>query len=256
MDRTRVYFEDDGGSGSPVVLLNGLGDPIAASRRWGVSKALAPNHRLVYVDHRGHGGSDKPHDPAAYTTSLRVADVVAVLDQLNLEHANLIGVSWGARLLFGFGELAPERALSLTMGGQTPYAMNPQSRGVRMVTEAFATGRSMVDFIEALGGFGEMDAETRALTLSNDFKALAAAWRCAMDEGGVAPNLSNWDVRCLIYTGTEDADFFEDARRAASEIRGARFLALQGLNHLQAHENVDDVLPHIKALIEGSWPAS
>lgn len=252
VDGVQIYFEDDGGSGAPVVILNGLGDPIAASRRWGVSTALAPRHRCIFVDHRGHGGSDKPHDAAAYTTPLRVADVVAVLDELGIERAHLIGISWGARLLFGVGEHAPGRVLSLTMGGQAPYAMNPESRGVRMVTEAFAAGRSMADFVEALGGLGEVDEEVRTHTLSNDFEALAAAWRSAMDEGGVVSNLTKWDVRCLIYAGTEDTDFFEDARRAASEIPGAHFLSLEGLSHLQAHENVDAVLPHIKALIDNA----
>jgi pimeloyl-ACP methyl ester carboxylesterase len=252
VDGCKVYFEDDGGDGSPVVILNGLGDPIAASRRWGVSQALAVSHRLIYVDHRGHGGSDKPHQVTSYAMPLRVADVVAVLDEMGIEHAHFIGASWGARLLFGLGDRAPERVLSLTMGGQSPYAMNPDSRGVRMVTQAFARGRRKRDFVEALGGFGDIDEETRRWTLDNDFKALAAAWNAAMAEGDVAPGLAGWRIPCLIYAGTRDRDFYEPARRAASEIPGATFVALEGLSHLEAHENVDDVLPHIKALIDGA----
>ena len=181
-DGTRVYFEDDGGEGSPVIFLNGLGDPIAASRRWGVSGALAANHRLVFVDHRGHGRSDKPHDPAAYATRLRVADLLAVLDELRIERSHFIGASWGARLLFGLGEQAPERVLSLTMGGQSPYAMDYNSPGVRVVTDAFVKGLSMADFVTALGGFGDLDADVRAEALANDFEALSAAWRAAMEE--------------------------------------------------------------------------
>jgi pimeloyl-ACP methyl ester carboxylesterase len=249
VDGCRVYFEDDGGDGSPIVILNGLGDPVAASRAWGVTAKLAADHRLIFVDHRGHGASGKPHESSAYTTALRVADVVAVLDELAIDRAHFIGLSWGARLLFGVGEHAPERVLSLTMGGQTPYAMDPTSHGIAMVTQAFASGHGMNDFIEALGGFGNLDEDARRWTVENDFEALAAAWNQAMVEGDLSGDLARWTVPCLIYAGTEDADFFADAQRAASAIPGARFLALQGLDHITAHASVDEVLPHIKALI-------
>jgi pimeloyl-ACP methyl ester carboxylesterase len=251
LDGLRVYYEDDGGSGPPVVLLNGLGDPIAASRAWGVAGALSADHRLVFVDHRGHGGSDKPHDVTAYSTPLRVADVVGVLDDLGIGRAHFIGISWGARLLFGVGEHAPERVLSLTMGGQTPFAMSMEKPGVRRVSEAFAEGRSMQDFVDVMGGFGDIEDWVREDTLANDFEALAAAWWAAMEEGDIVGDLRVWRIPCLIYAGTRDGDFFDDARRAAAEIPNARFLALDGQSHLEAHANVDDVLPHIKALIAG-----
>lgn len=249
IDGTRVYFEDDGGDGPPVVFLNGLGDPLAASRRWGLSQALAPDHRLVFIDHRGHGLSDKPHEPSAYATPLRVADLLAVLDLLAVRRAHFIGASWGARLLYGFGERQADRVLSLTMGGQTPYAMDPKSAGIGMVTRAFASGHGMTDFVEALGGLGNLSDEVRHEALANDFEALAAAWREAMAEGAVAVGLATWQIPCLIYAGTEDADFYEDARRAASEIPGAAFVGLEGLSHLEAHENVREILPHIRRLI-------
>jgi pimeloyl-ACP methyl ester carboxylesterase len=108
----------------------------------------------------------------------------------------------------------------------------------------------MNDFIEALGGAGDMDEDVRRWTLANDFAALAAAWKQAMAEGDLSGNLAKWSVPCLIYAGTEDAAFFADAQRAASVIPGARFLALQGLDHLAPHANVEEVLPHIEALID------
>jgi pimeloyl-ACP methyl ester carboxylesterase len=249
IDGLYVYYEDDDGPGTPVVLLNGLGDPIASSRAWGAASVLGSTHRCVFIDHRGHGLSGKPHEAEAYSTPKRVQDIVAVLDFLGIQRAHFIGLSWGARLLFGVGEHAHERVLSLTMGGQMPYAMDRESPGIKMVSEAFATGRSMSDFIEALGGFGEMDDETRARTLDNDFLALAAAWQAAMAESHVAPSLSSWDIPCLIYAGTADVDFFDGAKRAAEEIPHAHFIALEGKTHIEAHENVNEILPHIRRLL-------
>jgi pimeloyl-ACP methyl ester carboxylesterase len=252
IDGCKVYFEDDGGEGTPIVILNGLGDPVGASRRWGVAQSLAEKNRLIFIDHRGHGRSGKPHDVLAYATPTRVADVISVLDELDVRQAHFIGLSWGARLLFGVGEHAPTRVVSLTMGGQTPYAINPSSSGVAIVTRAFVEGRSMQDFVDALGGFGGMDEETRKWTLDNDFKALAAAWSAAMAEGDLAPSMASWNFPCLIYAGSEDVDFYEDARRAASTIPQCKFVSLTGLTHLAAHENVDGILPHIQQMVASS----
>src|SRR5512134_3062323 len=88
VDGTTVHYEDDGGAGTPVVVLGGFADPIPLVRRTSVATALQelPDaFRLVFVDHRGHGKSDAPHDPAAYEMPLRVADVVAVLDELSID---------------------------------------------------------------------------------------------------------------------------------------------------------------------------
>jgi pimeloyl-ACP methyl ester carboxylesterase len=250
-DGARIYYEGDEGRGSPVVLLNGLGDTVEASKAWGVSIALAPSHRMIYIDHRGHGRSDKPHEPAAYAIALRVADVIAAMDAAGVERAHFIGLSWGARLGFAMGERAPKRLLSLTLGGQIPYAMNPESPGIKAVTTAFADPDALAGFVAVLTGIGALgEAETKAV-LENDGPALAAAWLQALSEGEVARNLGTWRTPCLIYAGSEDIDFYEDARRAAQEIPGARFVALAGLDHLATHSNVDEVLPHIRALIDG-----
>jgi pimeloyl-ACP methyl ester carboxylesterase len=252
LDGCRTYFEDDEGDGPSVVLLNGLGDPIVASRAWGVSQRLAGACRMLYVDQRGHGRSDKPHDASAYAMRLCTADVLAVLDASRVDRAHLIGLSWGARLLFAFVGRFPERVQSATFGGQSPFAFNPDSPGVRTVSGAFDRGRSMADFVEALGGFGGMDDQTKRWTLENDFEALAAAWRAALAEGGVAAGMPGWRFPCLVYAGSEDVDFFQDARRAASLIPGATFVSLEGQGHLEAHANVDGILPHIEKLILGT----
>jgi len=80
------------------------------------------------------GGSDKPHDPAAYAMEVRVGEAVGVLDELAIEGAHFIGMSWGGRLGFGIGEHAPERVLSLVSGGQRPYEWpdSPLTRAVSM----------------------------------------------------------------------------------------------------------------------------
>jgi pimeloyl-ACP methyl ester carboxylesterase len=128
LDGRRVYFEDEGGDGAPVVFHGGFLDSVADVRESNIAQALpADEFRRIYVDHRGLGASDKPHDIAAYAIEVRVADAVGVLDELSIERAHFVGMSWGGRLGFGIGEHGQERVLSLVIGGQQPYEW-PYSR--------------------------------------------------------------------------------------------------------------------------------
>ena len=246
LDGTRVYFEDDGGEGAAVVLLGGFLDPIDEVRESRIAQMLpAHEFRLVYVDHRGLGRSDKPHDPEAYAMQVRVADQVSVLDELRIERAHFIGTSWGGRLCFGIGEYTPQRVLSLVIGGQQPYAW-PDSPITRLVSEGLVASKSegmegLVRALESFWGVQFPDAR-RKRWLANDPVALQAAWEAALAEDVISEDLRAWHVRCLIFIGAGDADFLDQARRAASEIPDAEFISLLGLDHYGAHTGQDDPL--------------
>lgn len=251
-DGSRVYFEDDGGAGSPVVFLGGFLDTVALGRRSPLGEALqarAEEFRLIFVDHRGHGRSDKPHDAQAYAMPLRVADVVAVLDALALDRAHFVGVSWGGRLCFGIGEHAPERVRSLVIVGQQPYAIDPGGPLIGVVGEALAASRkqgieALVRAFEAV--VGRYPDDVRAMYLANDAAAMRAAFDAAMAEGAVARELCAWRIRCLICIAAEDVDFYQQGRRAAEEIPNAEFVSLDGLRHLDVDTaEVDPILPAV-----------
>lgn len=143
LDACRVYFEEDGSTEGPAVVIHGgLLDCVDDVRDSGIVKGLPRSeYRLIYVDHRGLGRSDKPFDGEAYAMRRRVADVVAVLDALRIERAHFIGMSWGGRLGYGIGEHASDRVLSLVCGGQQPYAW-PDSPLTRVVTAGLASART------------------------------------------------------------------------------------------------------------------
>ncbi len=265
LDGSRVYFEDDGGDGDAVVFHGGITDSVDLVRASNIANALQDlpeEFRLVYVDHRGVGRSDKPHDTEAYAMPLRVADAVAVLDALGLERAHFIGNSWGGRLGFGIGEHASERVLSLVIGGQQPYAIDPNGPLVRTVTEALAESRrqgSMEPFVQAAESFagGRLPDVLRARWLDNDPVALEAAWSAAVAEGAITEDLGAWQIRCLIYVGAGDVDFRDQAWRAASEIPNAEFISLEELDHRGAHyTQVDPVLPAVLRTLRGEQSRS
>lgn len=248
IDGARVYFEDDGGGGVPVVFYGGLVDSVEAVRLSPIAQALpADQFRLVYVDHRGVGRSDKPHERAAYAMRLRVADAVSVLDAIGVQRAHFVGTSYGGRLCFGIGEHASERVLSLVIGGQQPYRMNPDTALGRLVTESLAASRgsgTMEPFVDALEKWAgaPLPEGKRALWLDNDPAAIEAASAVMLAEGDVAVELRSWEFRCLLFVGAADVDFFEGAQRAAREIPNSEFVSLAGLDHIGAHLEQDPVL--------------
>lgn len=251
-DGTRISFEDHGGSGTPIVILGGFLDPIELVRRTPIARelgALTDEFRLIFVDHRGHGRSDKPHAADAYAMPLRVADVVAVLDELKIRRAHLLGISWGGRLCFGVGRHAPERVRSLIAIGQHPYEIDRDGPLARVVGEALEASKqrgieALVEAFEAIAGIYPDDV--RATYLACDAEAMRAAWEAATAEGAVADDLGTWSLRCLICVAEDDADFFDDARRAASEIPNAEFVTIPGTDHLGVDTaRVDPVLPAV-----------
>jgi pimeloyl-ACP methyl ester carboxylesterase len=179
--------------------------------------------------------------------AVRAGDAVAVLDELEVGRSHFIGMSWGGRLGFGIGEHAPERVLSLVIGGQQPYRW-PDSPLVRVVTEGLAAARreeSMLPLLDAFEEFWDVTfpEERRQQVLGNDAAALEAAWQAAMDEDPISDDLGLWDVPCLIIIGEGDADFLEQARQAAEEIPDAEFISMVESDHYAAHtQHPDDVI--------------
>ena len=257
LDGSRVYFEDDGGDGAPVVLHGGLVDHVATVRSTPIAAALAGEFRLIFVDHRGVGRSDKPHDLEAYAMPVRVADAVAVLDRLGIERAHFVGASCGGRLGFGIGEHAPERVLSLVIGGQQPYAIDPLGPLARIVAESLAASReqgTLEPFVRALeDSSGEhVPDDLRGQWLDNDPVAVHTAWSAALAEGAICADLRAWKVRCLIHAAVRDADFYEQARHAAEEIPNAEFVSVDELDHVGAHLRQDRVLDAVMRTLRSS----
>ena len=144
--------------------------------------------------------------------------------------------------------------LSLVLCGNQPYAWDLASPTAQAVAAAIAASRQggMSGFLEtfesALGyRFPEPD---RTWTLEkNDPAALEAAWRSILVEGPVSQDLSTWRVPCLVCVG-EAHEMHDEARRAAGEIPGARFVSLAGHSHISAFYEADDLLlPHILELL-------
>jgi pimeloyl-ACP methyl ester carboxylesterase len=256
-DNVRTYFEDSGGASVPVLFYTGFADPLDVAKSSRLAQALSGEFRLIFADHRGQGGSDKPHEPDAYALPTRVADALAVLDAMGIERAHFLGASWGARLGFALGEHAPERVLSLVLCGNQPYEWDLESPTADVVAAAIAASRKegmqgFVEAFEAAAGYRFPEPSRSWIIAKNDPAALEAASLSVRAENAVSADLSKWRLPCLICAGEAD-EMHDDAERAAREIPGARFVSLAGHSHISAFYEADELLlPHILELFRST----
>ena len=127
------------GEGSPVVLLHG---GLANSDYWGNQvRALAPTHRVILMDSRGHGRSTRDAEPFGYD---RMADdVVGLLDVLKVPRADIVGWSDGGIIALDLAMRHPGR-----VGKIFAFAANTVTSGVQPDVEKNAT---FAAFIERAG---------------------------------------------------------------------------------------------------------
>src|SRR6202008_797615 len=77
---------------------------------------LAKNHRVVAIDCRGHGKSEKPHDVAKYGKQM-FKDVLELMDYLKIDKAHVHGYSMGGFIVSQLLVIAPDRFITASFGG-------------------------------------------------------------------------------------------------------------------------------------------
>ena len=174
----RIHYKTEG-VGPPLVLQHGFTDSLESWYEMGYVDALKNDYRLIVVDARGHGGSDKPHDPAAYSHECHVADLVDVLDDLSIPTTHFLGYSMGGRIGFALATYASERFSSLLIGGANPYQRNREQFDERL--QALRRGP---ESIVALWD-GVVSPALQARLLANDGEALVASWMGRMRGPGL-----------------------------------------------------------------------
>lgn len=103
------------GSGPPLAMVAGFSSSRITWREALIS-LLEPHFRLILLDNRGTGLSDKPEPLDAYSIDLMAGDVVSVLDDVGIHKVNLFGVSMGGRISQRFALQHPERLNALVLG--------------------------------------------------------------------------------------------------------------------------------------------
>jgi pimeloyl-ACP methyl ester carboxylesterase len=121
-DGVRLAFIDvppEGGAGEPILLIHGFASNHAVNwlhPQW-VKLLTGAGRRVVALDNRGHGESEKLTDPAAYHSATMAGDARRLLDHLGIERADVMGYSMGARITACLALAHPERVRAALLGG-------------------------------------------------------------------------------------------------------------------------------------------
>jgi pimeloyl-ACP methyl ester carboxylesterase len=220
-DGVKIHYLE-AGSGSPVVLIHGFSG--TAEGNWfsnGVAEALAGNHRVVAIDCRGHGKSEKPHDPNKYGPQM-AKDVLELMDELKIPKAHVHGYSMGGFIVTQLLATAPDRFITASYGGS----------GVPEVEEVY---RTQVPKDEPGPDPQESEASTKlSANPDRDPEALAAVRQYPWKPGARATiDLTKIKIPVLAINGQFDAPNAK-THRMQRELANFTAVVLPGKSHLTA----------------------
>lgn len=250
-DGARIYYEVEG-DGPPLVYQYGFLWWIGYVRELGYTDVLAGEYRLILIDARGHGRSDKPHEPEAYGQRM-ADDVVAVLDDLSIEKAHISGYSMGGEIALRVGRDAPERVHSLIVGGYGPPMGPPPEGGLGPVLlQTLQDGG-----VAGLAGVVEQGLAAAGLpvheSLMQRIRASDAEAFIALLAGLGAPwtagELSAMTMPCLFIVGDADADYYAAAKQGAELMPNATLVSPEGLGHFAVALSADVFLPPMQEFL-------
>jgi pimeloyl-ACP methyl ester carboxylesterase len=240
----RIHYRVEG-EGPPLVLQHGYTWHMESWSRSGYVETLKSHYRLVLLDARGHGASDKPHDPAAYSLPLKVGDVVAVLDTLEVHAAHFWGYSMGGWIGWGMAKYAPERVQGLIIGAAHPYERRSPASGRLDGSDPKAFIEAMMRRLEI--DFATLPAAKQAEFFDNDFLALAAD---QLDRPPLEDVLPSMRMPCFLYSGEADS-VRPRMQECVQHMANASFVSFAGLNHPEAFWRADVVVPAVMKFLHG-----
>ena len=179
----RIHYIVEG-KGAPVLLIHGFGG--SGQSMMNTIKGLSDSYRVIALDNRGHGQSEKPHDPGAYGMEM-VKDSIRLLDHLKIGKAYVVGYSMGGRIACSLVGFYPKRLHAAVLGGvgwQSPD--DPSLAAYRKeLAESLEQGKGVIPLIMRLNPIGAPPftpeqismANKKFLSSGNDPLALAAAVR-------------------------------------------------------------------------------
>ncbi len=251
----RIYYEVEG-KGPPLVFFQALGLVLQLWRDSGYVEALKNDYQLILMEPRGHGGSDKPHDAAAYRLEAMVSDVTAVMDDLGIDKAHFWGYSLGGWIGLYIPVCALGRFHSLIIGGFPLDSLTPEA--AKWFREFFDKG--VDNYVAAIEKRLKpcWTPQLREKLLGSDMEALKANVDALTDVYDLRASLSSLSLPCLVYVGEDDdPEYCAAAKEAAERIPNATLVSLPGLGHFSAIYRSDLVIPHVrKFLSEVSQAAS
>lgn len=252
---------EQSGAGPALLLLHGF---TGSAATWAdLAARLAPHRRLVAIDLIGHGQSAAPDDPARYGMGRCVADLLALLDTLEIARADVLGYSMGGRVALQLAAAAPGRVSALVVESGSPGLADPVERQARAASDdALADSierdglATFVDYWEQIPLFASqlaLPAEQRQRQRAQRMRSSPRGLANSLRGMGTGRQSSLWDrlpelsMPALLVAGELDQKYCTIARRMAGTMPDARLAIVPGAGHAVHFER----LAEFAALVQG-----
>jgi pimeloyl-ACP methyl ester carboxylesterase len=222
------------GTGPVLVMHHGFFGSLYDWYEHGYVEALVQHFRLVLIDARGHGNSDKPKEASRYSLERHAIDVITVLDSLGVKSFHYLGFSMGARVGFTLAIHFPERLKQCICMADHPFRYS--MKGIQDATlklREWAVNAPMSNW-------------QRARMLANDRDALLAA--CANDRPDQSDKLKSSKVSFLLVVGRQDD--FRSVESASELIPNNKLVVIEEFSHIDILIKSNRVIPHVNDVLE------
>lgn len=258
------YAENDGvrihyrtvGEGPPLMMVHGLSN---AMFEFGAYVGpLSKDYRLVMVDVRGHGRSDKLHSPEHYGSKTLAGDLVTILDDLGIDTTHYFGYSMGTLIgMYAMVPHASQRLRSLIFGGGPPMLKTESGAELLALIGSLqapiwerAVEKGMADHVAELeqnAGF-RLPEEVRSAKLNVDPQAILALLESMPQWEDITTGKMDCDLPALVFAGDQD-ELHDMAKETAAALTSGRFVSLPGLNHVEPMWHPEVVVPKIRSFL-------
>ena len=224
-DGVAIHFEIHG-EGPAILLSHGYS---ATCRMWdGQIAAFKDRYKVIVWDMRGHGESDYPSDPAAYSEALTAADMAAILDAAGEASAIAGGLSLGGYMTLAFHLRHPARCRALMLFDTGPGFKKNEARDA---WNKRARDRGDDLDTRGLAALGASDEVRMSQHRSAAGLAGAARGMLTQENDGVIQSLETIAVPALVLVGANDTNFLAATDYMAAKIPGAKKAVIPDAGH-------------------------
>lgn len=245
------YFEQGPATGPAVLLLHGYTDSSFSFSR--ILPLLPSDWRVIAIDQRGHGESDRPE--AGYTIDDFATDALEVMDALDVPSAVVVGHSMGSFIARRMAERAPDRVAHLVLLGSAPSAGNQGVRELRVAVDALTdpVDPAFVREFQESTVARPMPPAFMDRVVANSLAVPAPVWRAAL--AGLLSYQPAGVVRCqtLVIGGDSDGVFSRAEQEAlAAQIPGAALDIVPGVGHALHWEDPERFVAALRRVMDGN----
>ncbi|MDH5404793.1 MAG: alpha/beta hydrolase [Candidatus Heimdallarchaeota archaeon] len=242
----KIYYTVEG-HGDPLVLLHGGMMDHSYFYKFGYVPVLKDSFKLILIDMRGHGNSDKPLDAKGYSLKLFADDIICVLDALKVDKCNVYGFSLGGWMVHSLAKYYPNRLNSIILCDGVPGSKDGQT------FQAIAK-----NFDETLKPISQYQLIKEIISTFDrqPIKAIANWMESEIDKiiTEVDSIIDDIKVPTLLFMShhEQNTDEYRLIKKSEKTIEKSRLIHFEDYSHFDIFEKSENITPHIIKFLKSS----